>query len=232
MVAAMGCADRTIGPIGPSSIPFDLTIPSNRPVADYYAVSGVTTSTTFLRIADSIVQSQVLNFYAQFTATPGLALPASVLLNDNRLERNLDTDTLRLDEITTGNVLKDNDWTFVGADSTKKKITMPAIDIVDSVGPFQSRTSFRSDAPLTVGWRIPHAGAGGLTIIWRGPEHTTILPVNDFIGTATIPEGEMEKLLGAGTVTFIRYTNRTDTFNGKSITVTRIAQHSYPVTVQ
>jgi hypothetical protein len=231
LLVGAGCGSNTIGPVGPFDIAFDLTIPPNRPAADLYAVSGVSSRTQLMRVGDSIVESTSQSFYAQFNVAPGITLPAQVLLNGNPLARNRDTDTLRLDEATSNSIYGNNTWKLVDSASGVDSFMIQQVDVVDSVGPFKDQKTFRGDIELHIGWTPPRIGSGGMYMIWKAPDTTISIPVAD-VGSFTLDGRDMAKLRGKGSVTFIRYLNIQKSYKGKRLNLTRLAQHNYEVTVQ
>lgn len=226
-----GCSSDPIGPVGPLPIPFALTIPPNRPLGDMYAISGVSTSTQLIRVGDSLQESQIPSFYAQFTVIDSTLLPAKVAINGNPFERNMGSDTLRLSTIVAGNVFGDNVWTLTDAQGSDTSFTMAPPDVVDTVGPFQQRKTFRSDTSVVVSWKVPRVSSGALYIIWRGPNHTLVKLANDFFGRETISKDEILLVRGKGRVTVIRSINQERTYKGRKLVATRVAEHSYDVTV-
>jgi len=231
LTAIAGCGSDTIGPIGPVALPFDLTIPPNRPAGDLYAVSGIVSTTQPVRVGDSIVEGTVSSFYAQFSPAPGVAIPASVLLNGNLLERSRNTDTLRLDGASSLSVLGNNLWKLIDSSSAADSFPVQTIDVLDSVGPFKQFKSFRSDTDLTLGWMPPRIGSGGMFLIWKAPDTTMVTPMAD-IGSYRISSGDLVKLRGKGSVTLVRYLNIQKTYKGKTLVLTRLAEHRYEVTIQ
>ena len=226
----MGCGDDPIGPIGPSDIPFDLTIPFTRPAADYYAVSGVQIDTRSVRIGDSIAELAVPAFYAQFHSPKGEPLPGSVLLNRNPLERHLGGDTLRLASAASSNVFGDNTWILADTDDTVS-VLAPKVDIVDSLEPFSFKTTFRNDTGIVIKWKRPVFGASGLILRWESRDYIHMVPLVDALGFAEIDAATMDKLRGKGTITLLRYLTLEKQYRGKKLVVTRVAQRSYDVTV-
>jgi hypothetical protein len=231
LIGGAGCGSDPIGPIGPLEIPFDLTVPPNRPVGDLYAVSGVTSRTQFVRVGDSIIESAIPSFYAQFHAAPGGALPAKVLLNGNELERSRGGDTLRLETASSQTVLGNNIWKLVDESSAVDSTTVQRVDVIDSIVPFNERKTFRSDTNLRLSWMPPRIGSGGMYLIWKAPDTTIVTPIAD-VGSYAIESADLKKLRGKGTVTFIRYLNTQKNYKGRKLILTRLAQHRYEVTVQ
>ncbi len=225
------CTTDPVGPVGPLPIPFNLTVPPNRPVGQYYAMSGVTTNTVLIRVGDSLQESEVPSFYAQFDRGDAVPQPTSVKLNGNPLERNLGSDTLRLSTAPLGNVFGDNTWT-VGDAAGDTSFTMATVDIVDSVEPFRLKKTFRSDTNLVISWKLPRFGSSGMYIIWRSPQAVLVRAVTDFIGRETLTADDLIRLRGDGTVTLLRYVNAQKSFRGNVLVATRVAQRTYNVTVQ
>jgi hypothetical protein len=152
-------------------------------------------------------------------------------LNGNPLARNLNTDTLRLDEASSS-VYGNNTWKLAdSAGAVADSFVVQQIDVVDSVGPFKDLKTFRSDTSLKIGWTPPRIGSGGMYIIWSAPDTTITIPVAD-IGFYTIEKADLVKLRGKGTVTFVRYLNIPKSYKGKRLILTRLAEHRYEVTVQ
>ncbi|MBS1913223.1 MAG: hypothetical protein JST22_14640 [Bacteroidetes bacterium] len=230
-IVAGGCSGNSpIGNVQPSPIPFELTIPPNRPAADYYAISGVATTTQLERIGDSLIESPIPSFYAQFTHAAGVAAPASVQLNGNSLSRNLGTDTLRL-ETAGSNVFGNNTWALTDGTGNRVLFQMPSITVLDSVGPFAQKKNFRSDTSLTVTWKVPGPGSSGIYLIWTTPQDTLTIPMVDDFGQGVLSAANMTRLRGKGRVLLVRYATSEQTFNGRTLILTRIAQHAYDVTV-
>jgi hypothetical protein len=231
MVAGSGCGSDPIGPIGPAEIPFDLVIPPNRPVGDLYAVSGVSSTTQLVRVGDSIVESTIPAFYAQFHAAPGGTLPASVFLNDNPLERSRGGDTLRLDEASSTSIFGNNIWKLADGSAAADSFTIGRVDVLDSIGPLRESKNVRSDTNLQLGWMPPRIGSGGMYLIWKAPDSSMMIPIAD-IGSYTVESADLKRLQGKGTVTFVRFLNIQKTYKGRKLILTRLAQHRYEVTVQ
>lgn len=230
LLTALGCEEDPVGPIGPSEIAFDLTIPPNRPAADLYAVSGAISRTTTVRVGDSIVESTISSFYAQFHTAPGIPLPASVLLNNSTMERNRGGDTLRLDDASATSVLGNNTWKLVDELGAADSFLMQRVDVLDTVGPFKEKKTFRSDTSLSINWLPPRLGSSGLFMIWKAPDTTLTLPLAD-VGFFTISKEDMKAIRGKGKVTFLRYLNSQKNYKGRKLILTRLAEHRYDVTV-
>lgn len=230
------CGSDPIGNPGPVDLPFDLTIPDNRPVANYYAVSGIVTTRRLVKVNDSIVESSFPSFYAQFNAADSsFAIPSSVMLNGNPLVRNKGTsDTLRLDAVKDGsNLFGEDTWSLADSGVSTKTFPIKPVDIVDSVTPLGTSASIRSDTSLQIRWKRPSPGSlsGGMYLYWRAPGRTLSVNMNDGIGNYSMDTSALKTLRGRGSVTLIRYYNIPGTYNGKSLMVTRLAQRTYTITV-
>lgn len=228
-LAALGCGDDPVGPVGPFDIPFDLTVPANRPTGDLYAVSGVISTTTNVRVGDSIVESTIPAFYAQFHTAPGVPLPAKVLLNESPLARSRGGDTLRLDE-ASASVFGNNTWKLVDSSNVADSFLVQKIDVIDTIAPFKDKKSFRSDTSLAMAWLPPRLGSGGMLLIWKAPDTTMTIPLAD-VGFYTMSKENMKALRGKGKITFVRYLNSQKTYKGRKLILTRLSEHRYDVTV-
>jgi len=230
-LGAIGCGS-TEPPtnIGPLNIPFSLVIPGNRPAADYYAVSGVSVRIVATKVGDSIVEMPQTLFYAQFAAAPGAELPDTVTLNHTPLDRHLDTDTLRL-AAAAPNILADNTWGLIDANNSETTFLVPKIDIIDTVSPFDERSSVRSDTSLELGWKRPTLISSAMHIRWTTSNHTYEQVMPDSFGAYTIPASEMEKLRGRGKVLLTRYYYLPRKYKSRDILLIRIAQRSFEIDV-
>lgn len=217
--------------LGPSSIPFGLTIPDKRPPADYYATSGVTTRLVSTRVGDSIVETAQTIFYAQFTTAAGVPLPTSVEINGNTLARHRDGDTLRL---TSGNALTlyaDNTWGLTDTDNSETTFMIPKIDVVDTIKPFDRRTTLRGDTSLALQWKRPTLISSALHISWVTSNYTYEKIVADIAGEHEIPTEDMKKLRGKGKVLVTRYYYLPRKYKTRDLLLTRIAQRSFDVEI-
>ena len=183
------------------------------------------------KVGDSIVESPQTLFYAQFTASPGVPQLKSVLLNTVELGHHLKGDTLRLGRSPGSSIYGDNLWTLIDSGETKTNFTMPKINVVDTILPFDSRTSVRGDIPLTLSWRRPTLVSSALYISWKAPNHTFEKTVSDYAGSYEIPVEEMRKLQGKGQVMITRYYYMPQKFKERTVMITRIAQRSFSIDV-
>ncbi len=229
----LGSCDSTTIPLLPDNgnLPFGLIIPGNRPAADYHAVSGVSTRLVATKVGDSIVESPQTLFYAQFTASPGVPRLKSVLLNTVELGHHLKGDTLRLGRSPGSSIYGDNLWTLLDSGETKANFTMPKINVVDTVLPFDTRTTIRGDVALTLSWRRPTLVSSALYISWKTPNHTFEKTVSDYAGSYEIPQEEMKKLQGRGEVVITRYYYMPQKFKERTVMLTRIAQRTFSINV-
>lgn len=235
-----GCAGKEInGPIGGSSgIPFDLTIPVDLPAADYYAIAGTKLVQQDIMVGDSIVEGSSSSLYAQFAAAGGMPVDFDVVINTSYLDRHNDGDTLRLRSASDTSLLRgDQIWHLrdtaaaIGIDLTR--FTLPPVDLLDTIAPFNSLRSalstIRSDTALTIRWQ---PGNGTIRIEWKTDKGNIARDAQDFTGSYTIPAEVMAQLTGEGTISVTRYRSVTHDFNGKSIYALRLSQRTYEVTVQ
>lgn len=227
-----GCGGPDIpSDTGPPSLPFSLAIPGNRPKADYYATSGVMVRMVSVKVGDSVVDSPQSSYYAQFTTEPGSTPPQSVTLNGTALERHRDTDTLRLGSGAPQTVLSDNAWEIIDPDNTKSSFRLQKIDVVDTVAPFNRRSTVRGDTSLTLGWRRPSLISSAFHINWTTNADTLNLVANDAFGEFTISRADMAKVRGKGRVILTRYYYVEGKHKGKSVGLMRIAQRTFDIEV-
>jgi len=214
------------------SIPFGLTIPGNRDTtADYYATSGVTTRIVATRVGDSIVETAQTIFYGEFMAAPGVPLPTRVTINGNPLERHRGGDTLRLRTASGPSIYADNTWGLTDTDNSETTFTIPKIDVVDTIKPFDRRTTLRGDTSFTLQWKRPTLISSALYITWVAPNYTYEKLVADVIGEHVIPSEDMKKLRGKGKVVVTRYYYLPKKYKSRNLLLTRIAQRSFDVEV-
>ncbi len=228
------CNTREVFVPPPGPLPFNLYILQNRPVGDYYAMSGIVARVEQVKVDDSIVKKDLASFSAQFIATTGAPAVSSVLLNGHVLEQH-NNDTLRLRGTSDLLLLGANNWSFTPAAGGPLDVAMGLIDPIDSVKPFGQLPVdgvLRSDSSLTIQWKRPTAASGGMYIEWRAPNDTLAWSVSDGIGTFTIDYPDMKRLTGKGLVILSRFMNISRDFNTKKLVISRVAQRSYSVSVQ
>jgi hypothetical protein len=232
LVGAMGCGSTDIPTnTNTGNLPFGLMIPSNRPSADYHAVSGVSTRMVSTKVGDSIVESPQMLFYAQFTTSPIAPAVQTVTLNTFPFDHHMNTDTLRLARAGSSNIYGDNTWEVIDSSNTKATYLMPKIDIIDTVGPFDQRSTVRGDTDLVLRWKRPTLGSSAFHIYWKTPNKTYEQVVADYPGTYQIPKSEIIKLRGRGQVVLTRYYYLPQKFKNRTVMITRIAQRSFNVEV-
>jgi hypothetical protein len=232
-----GCDSHDIGGANvPDDFAFGLILPSSQLPADYYAESGVEVRTQQTKIGDSIVDLSSSTFYAQFRAARGNHPPALVSLNGNPLTPlRSGSDTLRLGGSVIGNPLTDNVWLLRDSTGDTASFSTSTLDGVDSVTPFSTlgQRTLRRDTSITVKWKRPASGSSGMFITWVGPNNSTYTQaVNDNFGVFEIPQDVVEKMAGKGKVYFTRYTTVQRAFKGKTISLQRLTQRVFPVTVE
>ncbi len=232
-IGTIGCG-RTDIPSGPSSgnIPFGLIIPGNRPSADYHAVSGVITRMVSSTVGDSIVDSPQMLFYAQFTTSPIAPMMASVSLNGSDLDHHMNTDTLRLSRTPSLSIYGDNTWQLTDSGNATQSYLMPKIDIIETLSPFDTRSSVRGDTDLVLRWNRPTLASSAIHIYWKAPNGTYEKVVPDYPGTHQIPKLEINKLRGKGQVVITRYYYLPQKFKERTVMITRIAQRIFTIEVQ
>lgn len=227
-----GCGGPDIpSDTGPPSLPFSLVIPNTRPKTDYYAVSGVMVRMVSVKIGDSIIDSPQSSYYAQFTTDPGSTPPLAVTLNSVALGRHRDTDTLRLGSGAPQTVLSDNTWEMIDTDSSKASFLLPKIDVIDTVAPFNRRSTVRGDTSLMLAWKRPSLISSALHISWITTSDTLSLVANDAFGAFTISKADMMKVRGKGRVVVTRYYYMQRNHKAKSVGLMRIAQRSFDIEV-
>lgn len=229
-----GCNTREVFVPPPGALPFNLYILKNRPIGDYYAISGIIARVEQVKVDDSLVNKDLANYSAQFNLTPGMPPVSGVLLNGHTLEQH-NNDTLRLRGTSDLSLLGANNWSFTPGGGTALDVAMGTMDPIDSVKPFEQIPAsgvIRSDSSLTIQWKRPTNASGGMYIEWRAPNDTLVWSVSDGIGVFTIDYADMRKLTGKGLVILSRFLNITRDFNTKKLIISRVAQRSYNVNVQ
>ncbi len=233
-LGAAGCDSHDIGGATvPNEYPFDIVLPPVQTPVDNYAESGISLQTQTIIIRDSLVESTTPQFYAQFRSTNAGDPPAAVKLNGNLLiPISAGSDTLRLTTASGTSLYNDNVWSMAdGGDSAS--FVIARVDGIDSVTPFVTRKSFRSDTAITLRWKRPSSGSSGMYITWTSSgKYTYTQRVDDNIGSFQIPRAEVQKLSGPGKIYLTRYLTVQKTFRGKSVMIRRLVQRVYPVTVE
>lgn len=234
ILASLGCNSHPSVPPGDlGAIPFELTVPPNVPAGDYHAVSGISIENGLTRVGDTILEAPGRSFYAEFYPANDAPMPRGILLNGNPLERNLQSDTFRLESASnsTPSIFNENIWSFI--DTTGDTVDFPTImlDPIDSIAPFSSGVMVRGDTSLKLTWKPSSVGSGGIYLTWEAPGSTYTEFIQDF-GLYVVKPSTLKELLGTGTVTLTRFRNDTHLYNGRNVVLTRLAQRVYTVTVQ
>ena len=240
-VAINGCGHQSPAPSDdPLAIPFDLVLPSGTiSGGNYYAIAGTKGEEQISQVGDSLVEVTVWRFYAQFISTDNEPIDFNVFINNSKLSRHRDTDTLRLRSafdttVTHGEQI----WHLREFDEDRFDIgrfILPSVSLLDTIGPFhglhETQGTIRSDTALTIRWQ-PGASGGNIRIEWVTQENRIVRDALDFAGSFVIPAAVMENLRGTGTVIVTRTRSITDNVNGKTVIGVRMSQRTYEVEVE